>query len=456
MPKGKTVKSKPRAPIVAAVSLGCPKNTVDTEVMLGALAVAGCDFSADPASADIIIVNTCGFIKPAAEESASVIGEMAELKRARPEITLVVAGCLAQKERSALSKSFPEIDLLIGTSSYPKIVDLLQSSASSHFAKTTFIHNHTHPRLLATPPWTAYLKIAEGCSNRCSYCAIPKLRGPFRSRTAASIEREASDLAAIGVRELVLVAQDTTRFGSSDASHGALPELLSRLSGINGIEWLRVMYAYPDLVDERLAKAIASNPKVCRYIDLPVQHIDNAILKAMNRRGGAAAVKRSISLLRSAVPDISIRSSVIVGFPGETETRFQRLLDFIAEARFDKLGAFAYSPETGTPAASMKNAVPEEIKAERLAAAMELQQKISCEKNRELRGKTLKVLVESVLKPMKSAGKNRVALCCGRSERDAPEIDGVVRFEGNAAPGTFVNVKITRSDEYDLFGKLIV
>jgi ribosomal protein S12 methylthiotransferase len=456
MPKGKTDKRKPRAPIVAAVSLGCPNNTVDTEVMLGALAVAGCDFAADPESADIIIVNTCAFIKPAAEESASVIGEMAELKRARPEATLVVAGCLAQKERAALLDSFPEIDLLIGTSSYPKIVELLQRSSSSHFAKTTFIHNHTHPRLLATPPWTAYLKIAEGCSNRCSYCAIPRLRGPFRSRTSASVLREAADLAAIGVRELVLVAQDTTRFGSTASKPGALPELMQRLADIEGIEWIRVMYAYPDLVDERLAKAIASNPKVCRYIDLPVQHIDNAILKAMNRRGGAAAVKRSISLLRSAVPDISIRSSVIVGFPGETETRFRRLLDFIAEARFDKLGAFAYSLETGTPAASMKNAVPEEIKAERLATVMELQQKISCKKNRELRGKTLKLLVENTLKPLKSAGKNRVALSSGRSERDAPEIDGIVRFDGEAPLGTFVNVKITRSDEYDLFGKLIV
>ncbi|MFA6449959.1 MAG: 30S ribosomal protein S12 methylthiotransferase RimO [bacterium] len=447
-----------QAPAVAAVSLGCSKNLVDTEVMLGALATAGYAIASEPADADIIIVNTCGFISAAVDESKSVISEMAALKSSGEAGLLVVAGCLAERERSALFDEFPEIDLIVGTSSYPEIVELLETECSESFSPQNFLHDHRHPRLLATPPWTAYLKIAEGCSNRCSYCAIPSLRGAYRSRTPDSLLQEAASLAAIGVRELILVAQDTTRYGTDLKIRNALPALLNRLSDIDGIHWIRLMYAYPERVNKQLAEAIAGIPKVCSYLDIPIQHIDDKILTAMNRRGGSDAVRRAVALLKENVPGICLRTTVLVGFPGETDSQFNRLLRFMEETEFDRLGAFAYSPEPGTPASVLPRQISESVKNERVKAIMELQSEISLKKNRELVGRELEIIVEcekiSIAREV-GISKRKKTYGAGRSYRDAPEIDGLIYFTGVAAAGDFARVIIQDAEEYDLYGKII-
>lgn len=432
---------------VAAVSLGCSKNLVDTEVALGALASAGYMIGADPLEADIIFVNTCGFIEGAVEESLEVIDDMIEMKKQGNCTKLVVAGCLAERFRTELRddvEGFDEIDLLVGTSSYPRIVELIQSGATEDFAPQTFIHSHEDPRFPATLPWSMYLKIAEGCSNRCAYCRIPSLRGPFRSRPPESLAAEARALAGIGARELILIAQDTTRYGADLEPPASLPGLLERLHEIEDLRWLRAMYMYPELVTEELAKTIAALPRVCNYVDMPVQHIDAGILDSMNRRGGPDAIRRALETLRANVPDVCIRTTVMVGYPGETAAQFDRLLEFIGEARFDRLGAFTYSAEEGTPAAGLPGQVPEDEKVSRYESLMELQQEISLSVNREFIGRTLEVLVDEV------DGE----ICRGRSYRDAPDIDGCVEIEGVAEAGSFVDVEITGAGEYDLFGKI--
>lgn len=444
---GKSGGAEPRR--VFTASLGCAKNLVDTEVMLGALATAGYEITTDPDFADVIIVNTCGFIRDAVMESESVIESFAELKRLNESATLVVAGCLAERARGTLREKYPEIDLLIGTSSYPRIVELLGSGAGSHFAPRAFLHDHTHPRLLATPPWSAYLKIAEGCSNRCSYCTIPSLRGEYRSREPESLAREAAALASIGVRELIVIAQDITRYGADIGKPGALPALLRRLSEIEGLHWIRLMYAYPELVDDALARAIAETPKVCRYLDMPIQHIDEKILAAMNRRG-AGAVRRAIETLRNAAPDISLRTTLLVGFPGETDAQFEKLLKFVEEAEFDRLGVFEYSPEPDTPAAAMPRQAPDKIKRKRHNAVMELQKEISLRRNRKFIGSEIELLVEDVIE----ADEDGPAEIMGRTFRDAPEIDGIAVCEGRASAGEFATVVISGADEYDLYGRI--
>ncbi len=435
---------------VAAVSLGCNKNLVDTEVALGALASAGYIVGAEPCDADIIIVNTCGFIESAVEESLGVIDDMIEAKKEGKCSKLVVMGCLAERFRTDLRddvEGFDEIDLLVGTSSYPRIIELLESGATEDFAPQKFIHTHEDPRFPATLPWSMYLKIAEGCSNQCAYCRIPSLRGPYRSRTPESLEVEAAALVGIGARELILIAQDTTRYGTDLVPKTSLPELLGRLNGMDNLRRLRVMYMYPELVTDALAEAVAKLSKVCNYIDMPIQHIDDDILDSMKRRGGSSAVRRAIETLRSYVPDICIRTTVMVGYPGETKEQYEKLIEFLREARFDRLGAFTYSPEDGTPAAGMPDQVPDEVKVARYNRLMELQQEISLRKNESLIGSTLEVLVDEV-------DEESGNICYGRSYRDAPDIDGCVEIEGAAEPGTFVHVKITGAGEYDLFGKI--
>jgi ribosomal protein S12 methylthiotransferase len=443
---------------ISAVSLGCSKNLVDTEVMLGALATAGYALAADPADADIIIVNTCGFIRGAVEESESVISEMEELKRTGSAALLVVAGCLAERERESILDRFPDVDLVVGTSSYPEIVKLIESETSASFKPMKFLHDHRNPRLLATPPWTAYLKIAEGCSNQCSYCKIPSLRGAYRSRQPDSLVKEAMSLAAIGVRELVLIAQDTTRYGADLKSRPSLPILLERLAGIDDIHWIRLLYAYPEMVNEQLVRAIAEIPKVCNYLDIPIQHIDDMILCAMKRRGGSEAIRRAIDLLRSEAPELCLRTTVLVGFPGETDSQFSRLLRFVEETEFDRLGAFAYSAEDGTPAAVMPRQIPESVKNERLNAVMELQSKISLKKNRALIGSEMEVLVEQENVSITcGVGKTKKVKSyrAGRTYRDAPEIDGLVYFSGKAQSGAFTRIRIEDAEEYDLYGNII-
>ncbi|HOO56616.1 MAG TPA: 30S ribosomal protein S12 methylthiotransferase RimO [bacterium] len=441
---------EPEPKIVFAVSLGCPKNLVDTEVMLGALAGNGYEIASDPDVADIIIVNTCGFISDAVSESRTTIEEMTKICDQKPDALLIVAGCLAEREKENLKADFPRIDMLIGTSSYADIAAIIEKRKVSSFAPQTFMHDHTHPRLLATMPWTAYLKIAEGCSNRCSYCLIPSLRGPLRSREPESLVREARDLASIGVRELIVVAQDITRYGYERGEKDALAELLPRLADIDGIHWIRLMYAYPDMIDRKLAKTIGEIDRVCKYLDMPVQHIDDDILKAMNRHGGSDAIRRAVDVLRSEVPGISLRTTVIAGFPGETDEQFQRLLRFIEQTGFDRLGAFAYSPEKGTPAAGMSGIPDEELRNRRRDTIMQVQQEISLYINRELIGGRVEVLVEDV-----EETEDGDIIFSGRSGRDAPHIDGCVYFDGDAEQGDFVCVEIDNADEYDLEGSVI-
>ncbi len=446
--------------VVCAVSLGCSKNLVDTEVMLGALASEGYALTGEPEAADVIIVNTCGFIDDAIEESMSVISEMAVVKSEKPNVTLVVTGCLAERLGSSLRETHPEIDILTGTSGYPDISELIENQAADHFPKKTFMHDHTNPRLLATYPWTAYLKIAEGCSNKCSYCMIPSIRGKYRSRQPDSLILEAEALASIGVKELIVIAQDTTRYGADLKLKHALPSLLKNLAAVDGIKWVRLMYAYPELVDERLAATIADTPEICAYLDMPIQHIDTHILSAMNRRGGPDAIKNAVNLLRKNVPGICLRTTVMTGFPGETETRYNRLLTFLEETRFDRLGAFSYSPQEGAPAAELPGAVPEQVKKERLAKIMHLQQKISLKINRSFEGKTIDVLVEQadaeIAEPAAGRRRRVASLWKGRSFRDAPEIDGAVFFKGKSiTPGEFVKVKVSQAFEYDLAGEVV-
>jgi len=443
---------------IAAVSLGCSKNLVDTEVMLGAFAQAGYSPVSNPEEADILVVNTCGFISDAVQESESVIEELTELKRTRGDMKLIVAGCLAERARDVLRRKFPEIDLLIGASSYIDIVRLIESNAAECFKPLVAQHDHTNPRLLATPPWSAYLKIADGCSNSCSYCMIPKLRGCYRSRTPDSLVHEAESLAGIGVREIVLVAQDVTRYGADLSGRTTLSGLLEKISDVDGIHWIRIMYAYPGLVDDKLVRTMSKLPEVCRYIDMPIQHIDDRILKRMNRRGGRDAIVRAVGLLRDAMPDICIRTTVLVGFPGETDAQFGRLMEFVEAARFDRLGAFSYSAEEETPAARLPRRIPDDVKESRRDAIMRLQQKISFENNCRFIGDVLEVLTEGTAvtgKNISPERRSKAETNVGRTYRDAPEIDGVVRFGGTAVPGEFTAVLIEDADEYDLFGTVL-
>jgi len=432
---------------VGMISLGCNKNRVDTENALGLLKTRGYEFTGDPADADILIVNTCGFIGPAKEESIDTILEMAEYKKTGKCKLLVVTGCLAQRYESSLMEEMPEIDLLMGVNQYARLADAIDERMHDGKRRSFCADDFTffeQERVLTTPSFSAYTRIGDGCNNRCTFCAIPLIRGDYRSRKEELILNEIASLAKQGVKEHILVAQDTTRYGTEWQEHTALPELMKKAAAIEGVDWLRVLYCYPDETDERLLDVITETPNICKYLDIPIQHVNDLILHRMHRRGDSRDIRRAVRLARER--NLTLRTSIIVGFPGETEEQFAELLDFVKEAEFDRLGAFTYSPEEDTPAARMPDQIDEDVKQERLDHLMTLQAEISLKRNKLREGTTEKVLV---------TGHTEDGFLLGRSEREAPETDGEIVFTGRAEVGSFVNVKITQADTYDLMGAMI-
>ena len=439
---------------VSLVSLGCPKNLVDAEVMLGYLARAGYAVTTDETIADIIIVNTCSFIKEAKQESIDTILDLADRKHDGDCKLLIVTGCLPQRYQEELARELPEVDIFVGTGDYPRIVEIIAEKRTSseqlcYTGDPNFVYNDELPRLQSSPHYTAYLKIAEGCSNRCSYCVIPSLRGDHRSRPLESLLTEAKQLVAGGVKELNLIAQDITAYGRDLPDTPTLEGLIKELAKLEGLKWIRLLYAYPDGVTDSLIELIKTEPKVCKYLDLPIQHISDPILKRMLRRSGEEDIRTLIGKLRSEIPDIAIRTSLIVGFPGETSEDFKKLLQFVEETRFDRLGVFCYSKEEGTPAAEMPEQVSERIKRERHKKLMRTQARVSFKHNRTLVDSEEEVLVEGY-------SEETELLLKGRSSRQAPDVDGLVYITaGNANVGEIVRLKITDSSDYDLIGEII-
>ncbi|MEN6522056.1 MAG: 30S ribosomal protein S12 methylthiotransferase RimO [Armatimonadota bacterium] len=424
---------------VSLISLGCPKNLVDSEEMLGALSRAGYELTAEPEEADAVIVNTCGFIESAKQESIDAILGAVQLKSGKCK-AVVVAGCLAERYAEELAKEIPEADAFVGVgrnADLPSIVKrALQGEKVVDCSKPDSIWLKSGERVRSTPPWTAYLKIAEGCDNRCSYCAIPDIRGPFHSRPPELILAEAERMASEGVLEVNLIAQDITRYGD-DIDGWSLERLAREIAGIDAVRWIRLLYCYPTRITDGLIGLVASEPKICKYMDIPLQHGDDRVLRAMNRRGSRKEYLDVIRRVREASPEIALRTSFIVGFPGEGDEEFDNLISFVEEIDFDRIGAFEYSQEDGTPAASMPNQVKPSVAAKRLDRLMRLAGRISAEHNKNLLGKEIDVLVESP--------------DAGRCYRDAPEIDGIVRFAGgHAQPGEIVRTRVVKSDEYDL------
>ena len=434
---------------VGAVSLGCNKNRVDTETALGLLKEKGFVLTENPEEADILLVNTCGFIDSAKEESVNTILDMARYKETGRCRLLVVTGCLTQRYPEDLLKEIPEIDLLLGVNQYadlPAAIEKALGGERQACWKDDFGY-FEHSRVLTTPAYSAYIRIGEGCSNRCTFCAIPLIRGPYRSRSEEAVLREIRQLAASGVREHILVAQDTTRFGTEDHPHTTLPALMRKAAAIDGVDWLRVLYCYPDETSEELLDVLAETDNVCPYLDIPLQHINADLLRRMRRRGTREDILRCVRSAKSR--GLTLRTTLIVGFPGETEDQFRELLDFVEETEFDRLGAFAYSPEEGTPAARLPSQLPDEVKQERLDRLMTLQQRISLKQNRERVGTVEQVLVTD------TDGKGN---CLGRSSREAPEIDGEIYVscpDARPEPGLFIPVRITDADEYDLRGEML-
>lgn len=435
---------------VGFVSLGCPKNLVDSEVMLGILAKHDYKITNEHNDAEVIIINTCGFIESAKKESIDTILELAKLKEAGSLKLLVVSGCLPQRYQEELTKELPEVDLWIGTGEYHKIVEYIEKEEKgSHLAQSEYIYDDLTPRLVSTPKHTAYIKIAEGCSHTCTFCAIPGIRGRFRSRPVDSIIRETENLVAKGMKEAILIAQDTTSYGIDLKTGFGLPSLLRQMAKIDGLEWIRLMYTYPQFVTDELIEVIKNEGKVLKYLDIPIQHVSDRMLMAMGRGITADRLKKRLYRLREAVPDLVLRTSVIVGFPGETERDIVELLNFIEEFEFDRLGAFTYSKEEGTPASFFKRHVPEKVKKERYNRVMALQKIISRKKNKAHIGKVEKVIVDGI-------SDESEFLLAGRTEGQAPDIDGITYItSGTASPGDIVSVRIVDASDYDLVGEII-
>lgn len=444
---------------VLFISLGCDKNLVDTEVMLGILAAKGHRMTDDETQADIIVVNTCCFIHDAKEESIQNILEMAELKKNGKLKALIVAGCLAQRYQAEILEEIPEVDAVLGTTSYEEIAEVIEGILSDSpmergDAKLTmkdidYLPEVHTQRLVTTGGHFAYLKIAEGCDKHCTYCIIPKIRGNFRSVPMERLVEEASRLAEEGVKELILVAQETTLYGVDIYGEKKLPELLRRLCGVSGLRWIRILYCYPEEITEELIQVIKEEPKICHYLDLPIQHASDEILKRMGRRTSKQQLKDIVGRLRQEIPDITLRTTLITGFPGETEEQHEELMEFVDELEFNRLGVFTYSPEDDTPAAQMPGQIPEEIKEERQSELMELQQDIVFEQAEEMIGRELLVMVEG-----KVADEN---VYVGRTYRDAPNVDGLifVNTDVELVSGDFAKVRVTGAAEYDLIGELL-
>lgn len=435
------------------ISLGCDKNLVDSEVMLGLLAKEGYQMVDDEQEADVIVINTCCFIHDAKEESIQTILEMAQYKEEGRLKALIVTGCLAQRYQQEILDEIPEVDAVLGTTAYTEIARAIEEALEGKGKVTTEDLNAlplTDPhRIVTTGGHYAYLKIAEGCGKHCTYCIIPKLRGDYRSVPMERLIAEAKDLAEQGVRELILVAQETTLYGKDLYGEKSLYRLLKELCRIDGIRWIRILYCYPEEIDDPLIQVIKEEKKICHYLDLPIQHASDEVLKRMGRRTSKEQLKAVIGKLREEIPDICLRTTLITGFPGETKEQHEELMEFVDEMEFDRLGVFTYSPEEDTPAAEMPDQIPEEIKEERQAELMELQQDIAFDAAENMIGKEVLVMVEG-----KVADENAYV---GRTYKDAPGVDGLIfiNTEEELMSGDFAKVKVTGALEYDLIGELL-
>jgi len=436
---------------VFLISLGCPKNRVDSEVILGLLADDGLVLTPSPDEADVVIINTCAFIQEAVQESIEAILEAAQAKEKRRGTKLIVTGCLPQRYGEELAREIPQVDLWIGTGEFPQIPRLLkEGEPTALIKKPRYLYDHRTPRLITNTPHSVYVKIAEGCSHACTFCLIPRLRGPYRSRGMHSVIQEVEQLVAGGAAEVILVAQDTTAYGVDLGEGNGLYRLLKELVKINGLQWVRVLYAYPhpDNFPSSLLEMIASEEKICPYLDIPIQHVNGKILQRMGRRASERETRELINRIKKDYPGIHLRTTLMVGFPGEEEREFSELLAFVREAEFTHLGVFAYSPEEDSKAARLQGRISPKVAKERAAQIMEMQQGISWKKNTELIGSTLPVLIDGIV-----AGTEGILQ--GRTAFQAPEIDGAVHIKKGKAPsGKMVWVKITQAAPYDLVGEI--
>lgn len=441
---------------ISIISLGCARNLVDSEVMSGILQKNRYEVVPEPAEADIVLINTCSFIDAAKEESIGTILETARLKETGRLRTLVVAGCLPQRYPKELMRELPEVDLFIGTGEVPRIAEILREHRDRkkkrlYVGIPSYLYDHATPRSRTTPSHTAFVKVSEGCDHKCAFCIIPQLRGPHRSRPIDSIIEETATLGEQGVKEINLIAQDLTAYGRERRDGTTLYGLLREMALIPRIQWIRLLYAYPNYLEEPLLYLIHRNEKICKYIDIPFQHISSRILRSMRRGKSGSSVREAIHKIRQAIPNVTLRTSLIVGFPGETEEEFQELLDFVQEAQFDRLGVFKYSAEEGTTAALMEDPLTEEEKERRWQEVMEIQAEISLNKNRALIGTIQQVMIED----LDSIEPERLI---GRTQAHAPEVDGVVyinKERKTVKPGDFVNVRINQALDYDLIGDIL-
>ena len=435
------------------ISLGCDKNLVDTEVMLGMLASRGYEMTNDEQEADIIVINTCCFIHDAKEESIQNILEMAEYKKNGSAKALIVTGCMAERYRQEILDEIPEVDEVLGTTAYDRILDAVDAAlAGQHEVMTADLDALPLPetkRLVTTGGHFAYLKIAEGCDKHCTYCIIPKIRGNFRSVPMERLLKEAQDLAEQGVKELILVAQETTLYGKDLYGEKSLPKLLRELCKISGIRWIRILYCYPEEITDELIQVMKEESKICHYLDLPIQHANDTILKRMGRRTSKQELIDIVQKLRKEIPDICLRTTLITGFPGETQEQHEEVMEFIDTLEFDRLGAFTYSPEEDTPAATFEDQIDEEVKEDRQADIMELQQEIAFDKAEDMIGREVLVMIEG-----KVADENAYI---GRTYRDAPNVDGLIFINTDVEliSGDFAKVKVTGALDYDLIGELM-
>lgn len=435
---------------IGMISLGCPKNQVDAELMLDKLARAGFAISGDIEGCDAVIVNTCGFIEAAKVEAIENILDMAEYKKSGDIQKLIVTGCLSERYQYDIRKEMPEVDAVVGIGDNGRIVEIVDEVLGGQLVES-FADKELLPltggRILTTPDYWAYLKIGDGCSNNCAFCAIPEIRGKFRSRSMEDIVDEAKVLASQGVKEVILISQDTSLYGRDLYKENKLPELLTAISEVEGIEWIRFLYCYPERIGDELLDVMAANPKVCHYLDIPLQHADGTVLKAMHRPGNRETFEALIKKIRARIPDVVIRTTLMTGFPGETDEQFEELAEFVKAMEFDNLGCFAFSPEEGTVAADMEDQLDEDVKVHRQDLIMQLQHDIVLKNNKKFLGKTLKVLVD--------AYNSYEDSYIGRFYGQVPDIDGTVLFTSprELQPGEFVDVNILGFDEYDLTGK---